>query len=97
MGRRANIPCGQDVLDCDAASAVVNGGILGDILVTGAAPAEYDGYRGPGIIQIVCCSSAQYSILFQSRALEFCLNQNIVRWGPTAAMVREDRHSQTIP
>ena len=97
MGRRAAVPGGQNVLDSDAACAVVNGGILGDILVTGAAPAEYDGYRGPGIIQIVCCSSAQYSILFQSRALEFCLNRNNVRWGPAAAMVREDRHSQTIP
>ena len=93
MGRRAAVPGGEDVLDSDAACAVVNGGILGDILVTGAAPAEYDGYRGPGIIQIVCCSSAQ----FQSRALEFCLNRNNVRWGPTVAMVREDRHSQTIP
>ena len=62
MGRGPNLPGGEDVLDSDAASAVVNGGILGDILVTGAAPAEYDGYRGPGIIQIVCCSSAQYSI-----------------------------------
>ena len=62
MGSRVNVPGGEDVLDSDAASAVVNGGILGDILVTGAAPAEYDGYRGPGIIQIVCCSSAQYSI-----------------------------------
>ena len=62
MGRRAAVPGGQNVLDSDAASAVVNGGILGDILVTGAAPAEYDGYRGPGIIQIVYYISAQYSI-----------------------------------